>query len=72
GGIPEVISHNETGFVAEFGDVQRMAKYVNELLDNPKKWESFSEKARKRAVEMFDSEKIIPMYEKLYNDVLAK
>ncbi|MCL5990884.1 MAG: N-acetyl-alpha-D-glucosaminyl L-malate synthase BshA [Bacteroidetes bacterium] len=70
GGIPEVVDHNETGFVAELGDVSRMARYTIELLEKPKKWEGFSINARKRAVELFDIKLIVPRYENLYRELL--
>ncbi|MEJ2103031.1 MAG: N-acetyl-alpha-D-glucosaminyl L-malate synthase BshA, partial [Ignavibacteriaceae bacterium] len=31
GGLPELIKHNETGYIAEIGDIDRMAKYALEL-----------------------------------------
>ncbi len=71
GGLPELIRHNETGFIAEIGDVKRMAKYVIDLLTNEKKYTLFSENSRKRAVEVFDKSIVIPMYENLYNKVLG-
>lgn len=70
GGIPEVVIHGETGYVAEFGDVNRMSKYVIELLTNKKKWTMFSESARRVAVENFNTDKIIPQYEKVYENLL--
>jgi len=71
GGIPEVVRNDETGFVAELGDVQRMARYCVELLSNPKKLAAFRENSRKRAVEKFDIALIVPMYERVYQDALA-
>lgn len=70
GGIPEVVEHGETGYVAEFGDIDRMARYVLYLLDNKKKWEAFSANSRKRAVEKFKSSLIVPAYETLYANLL--
>lgn len=70
GGIPEVVFHGETGYVAELGDIERMAKYVVSLLDNKKKWQIFSENARQVAVEKFDSLKILPKYLDLYESIL--
>jgi len=72
GGIPEVVKHDETGFIAELGDVQRMAKYCVELLSNPKKLAAFRANARRRAVENFDIATIVPLYEELYESVTAK
>ena len=52
GGLPELIVHNKTGYVAEFGDVDRMSKYALELLNNKKKFNSFSKNSRERAEEV--------------------
>lgn len=71
GGIPELVCHNECGYVAEFGDTERMAKYVRELFDNPKKLAIFSENARKRAVQDFNINKIVPQYEELYQRTMS-
>lgn len=70
GGLPELIRHNESGFIAEIGDVDRMAKYAVDLLTNEKKHALFSANARKRSVEMFDKSIIVPMYEEHYMKVL--
>jgi len=70
GGLPELVRHNETGFIAEIGDIDRMAKYTLELLTNERKYKLFSENARKRAVDKFDKSKIVPLYEEHYLQVL--
>ncbi|MCH7516544.1 MAG: N-acetyl-alpha-D-glucosaminyl L-malate synthase BshA, partial [Bacteroidetes bacterium] len=64
------INHNETGFIAEIGDVDRMAKYAVDLLGNDRKYKLFSKNARDRAVNKFDKSKIIPIYEEFYKRVL--
>jgi len=70
GGLPELIKHNETGYIAEIGDIDRMAKYVIDLLTNEKKYDIFSANARSRAVNLFDKSKIIPLYEQNYLNIL--
>ncbi|MEO8665040.1 MAG: N-acetyl-alpha-D-glucosaminyl L-malate synthase BshA [Ignavibacteria bacterium] len=70
GGLPELNLHGETGYIAEIGDVDRMAKYTIELLTNQKRYELFSSNARKRAEE-FSEDKIVPMYEKFYEKILG-
>lgn len=70
GGLPELVVHNETGYIAEIGDVERMAKYAIDLLKNQNKYKKFSENARKRAVEFFNKEKIVNQYEQFYLKVL--
>jgi L-malate glycosyltransferase len=70
GGLPELIRHNETGFIAEIGDVERMGKYVIELLTNERKYNIFSKKSRERAVINFDVSKVVPLYEEHYRRIL--
>jgi len=70
GGLPELVKHNETGFIAEIGDVDRMAKYALELLSNDKKYKIFSENSRQRAVDKFDKAKVVPLYEEYYEQIL--
>jgi len=71
GGLPELNHHGETGYIAEIGDVDRMSKYIIDLLTNEKRYELFSKNARKRAEE-FSEENIVPMYEKFYEKILAE
>jgi N-acetyl-alpha-D-glucosaminyl L-malate synthase BshA len=70
GGLPELVIHNQTGFIAEIGDVERMAKYAVDLLTNESKRRLFAQEGRKRAVEMFHVNKIVDEYEQYYHTVL--
>jgi N-acetyl-alpha-D-glucosaminyl L-malate synthase BshA len=70
GGLPELVKHNESGFIAEIGDVERMAKYAIDLLTNEKKYELFAKNSRDRAVNFFDISKIVPLYEEHYVKIL--
>ncbi len=70
GGLPELQIHGETGYIAEIGDIERMAKYAIELLTNEHKHRLFSEAARKRAITHFSQDTIIKQYENLYEEVL--
>jgi len=70
GGLPELIVHNETGFIAEIGDIDRMAKYSIELLTNEKKHSLFAKNSRLRAIKYFDKSKIIPLYLDYYRQIL--
>ncbi|MBD1209121.1 MAG: N-acetyl-alpha-D-glucosaminyl L-malate synthase BshA [Ignavibacteria bacterium] len=71
GGIPEVVVHGETGYVAEIGDTERMAKYVVDLLTNPKKHKRFAEASRQRAIDEFETKLLLPQYTALYERLLA-
>jgi L-malate glycosyltransferase len=70
GGLPELNIHNETGYIAEIGDIDRMARYAIELLTNEKRYKSFSKNSRDRAVNNFDKNLIVPKYVEYYEKVL--
>lgn len=69
GGLPELNIHGETGYIAEIGDIDRMAKYAVDLLSNEKKYAFFQNKAREQAMK-FSDEIIVPVYEKFYEKIL--
>ena len=75
GGIPEVISHGESGLLNSVGDTYQMTKNALKLLSNESLLESFKTNAYKQAMK-FDIEVILPKYEKLYeqcvDDYLTK
>jgi N-acetyl-alpha-D-glucosaminyl L-malate synthase BshA len=71
GGLPELVVHGETGYIAEIGDVERMAKYAVELLTNITRYRLFSAASRKRAVEAFNVTNVIDRYERYYEKVLS-
>lgn len=72
GGLPELVRHNETGYIAEIGDIERMGKYTVDLLTNERKYAEFSKNAQKRAYTKFRKEIIIPQYEHYYERILAQ
>ncbi len=66
GGLPELQVHGQTGYIAEIGDIDRMAKYAVELLTNDTRMAMFRQACRARAVDNFDVSKIVTMYEDHY------
>jgi N-acetyl-alpha-D-glucosaminyl L-malate synthase BshA len=70
GGLPELQVHGSTGYIAEIGDIDRMARYALELLGNETKLAMFREAARRRAVEQFDVRTIVTDYESYYTECL--
>lgn len=72
GGLPELVAHGETGYIAEIGDIQRMARYAIDLLTNDQKHALYAEASRRRAVEMFDVKKVVDLYEDYYKKVLSE
>jgi len=72
GGVPEVIQHGKTGFLAPVGDVEAMAGYAIELLSDDERLEDMGVSARASAQARFCASKIIPMYEDYYREVLER
>ncbi|MBM3293153.1 MAG: N-acetyl-alpha-D-glucosaminyl L-malate synthase BshA [Candidatus Aminicenantes bacterium] len=72
GGLPEVIIDGETGHLLPVGDVEGMAAKAVELLSDPARLERFRARARRRAEEHFDAERIIPRYEAFYEELLSR
>ncbi len=72
GGIPEVIEHGRSGFLADVGDVETMARYAIELLNDPSRHTTMAQTARFEAQSRFCSSKIIPQYEQFYREVMER
>ncbi len=70
GGLPEVV-RDGAGFLFDVGDVDGMGAASVELLSDDDLWTATSEAARRRAVERFSSDRVVPMYEACYERVLA-
>lgn len=66
GGLPEVVKHGETGFLAAVGDIAALAGHALEVLGDESRLRRMGEAARSRAENVFDSRLIVPKYEQLY------
>lgn len=71
GGIPEVNIHEYSGYLSYVGDVEDMARNAIKLLKNETLLATFRKQAHQRAKD-FSIEKILPMYEELYDALIAK
>jgi len=71
GGIPEVNVQGVTGFLSDVGQVEEMANNAVYILSDDKRLAHFRDQAFDKARE-FEITKILPMYESLYERVLAK
>ena len=64
-----VISNGESGFLAAVGDVQTMTERAIAVLRDPERLEEMRRRAVARAAD-FSADRIVPQYERLYEDVL--
>jgi N-acetyl-alpha-D-glucosaminyl L-malate synthase BshA len=69
GGLPEVVTDGESGFLVPVGEVRAMADAAISLLTDDERHTKFAAAARLRA-HAFDSNTIIPQYESLYERLL--
>lgn len=72
GGIPELITHGETGFMAPIGDTRQMADYAIRLLTEPGLYDRMSEACLERARGTFCNDLITAQYEQIYYRVLGR
>jgi len=71
GGLPEVNVHGVSGYMSNVGDVDDMAKNAISILKDDVTLNKFKANAYEQA-KQFDINKILPMYEALYREVLKK
>jgi N-acetyl-alpha-D-glucosaminyl L-malate synthase BshA len=72
GGIPEVVTDDETGFLSEVGDVAKMAEDAGRLLSDATLRREMGKHARESAVANYRTDIVIPRYIEFYERVLAK
>jgi N-acetyl-alpha-D-glucosaminyl L-malate synthase BshA len=71
GGVGELITHGEDGYLEKVGDLEAMAARVHELIAGPSRRAAMAAAARRTAESRFSTELIIPRYEAFYREVLG-
>jgi len=69
GGLPEVVTDGESGYLVPVGDTDEMARRLVELAGNSELRHRMGRAARERAVRLFPIDKVVGMYEDLYREV---
>ncbi|MGE5569263.1 MAG: N-acetyl-alpha-D-glucosaminyl L-malate synthase BshA [Rhodospirillales bacterium] len=72
GGLPEVVSDGEDGFLENVGDTTAQAARVVELLTDSALYERMSRAARRKAETQYCASLIIPQYESYYEEVCSR
>jgi N-acetyl-alpha-D-glucosaminyl L-malate synthase BshA len=72
GGVPEVIEHGVSGYMADVSDVETMARYAIELLTQDSRLKEMSKAARQAAQSRFCASKIVPQYEEFYRRIVER
>jgi len=71
GGLPEVVSDGETGYLVPVGDVDAMAARAIEILTDNDLRVRMGKRARELALDRFEEEKIVPRYRAMYERVIT-
>ncbi len=71
GGIPEIIDHGRTGFLAEVGDYTDFARQALNLLNTPELWDSISKAAVEEVHTRFSVAAHTRHTLEIYHDLLA-
>jgi N-acetyl-alpha-D-glucosaminyl L-malate synthase BshA len=72
GGLPEVVTDGETGYLAPVGDVDKMAADAARLLTDRKLRQEMGQRARESAINRYRTDVVIPQYIEFYEQILAK
>ena len=66
GGIPEIIAHGETGYLAQPMDAASFADAIQRVVASPESWRTLSEKSVARARSRFDVDRTVREFLELY------
>ena len=72
GGIPEVVTDGETGFLSAVGDVAKMAEDATRLVADEKLRKEMGVRARASAISRYSTNMVIPQYINFYEQVLSR
>lgn len=71
GGIPEMIDHQENGYIAEYRDAEDFAQGIYWILQEADS-ETLSHNARKKAIVAYGEDSVAKQYVQLYEEALNK
>ncbi|HEX5706902.1 MAG TPA: N-acetyl-alpha-D-glucosaminyl L-malate synthase BshA [Pyrinomonadaceae bacterium] len=71
GGVPEVVTDGETGYLSEVGDVEKMSRDAARLLSDADARREMGARARRDALARYGTDLVIPHYLEFYERVIA-
>ncbi len=72
GGIPDLIAHQQTGYLANPYDTSDLARGIQFILENSERWNSLSAAARQKTETEFSLEMSANRYVNLYQDIVKR
>jgi glycosyltransferase involved in cell wall biosynthesis len=70
GGMPDMIEHQQNGYLAQPFDVEELAKGISWVLEDEKRYQKLCDRTRDKIEQEFTLEIQASKYLKLYNDIL--
>jgi len=71
-GIPEIVEHDKTGYLLEFGDMEGMAEAIDRIWRTPEVRLRMATEARQQAVDKFGIEREVKEWVELYYSVSSQ
>lgn len=71
GGLKELISHGVDGYLTDVGDTKALAQHALKILTDPSLQAEMGSNARQKVLTHYTPEKILPLYESLYEKTLT-
>jgi L-malate glycosyltransferase len=71
GGVPEAVSE-ACARIVPAGDVEALAEAAAGILEDPARAAAMGAAGRRRAEDLFDLDRVVPQYERLYGRVIGK
>ena len=72
GGLRELITDGVDGYLVKVGDVETLAQRSVRILQDPKLQRELGKNARKKVLDKYTPDIVVPKYEELYHEVLSK
>jgi len=69
-GIPECVEHGGSGLLCEEGDVDGLARNLEELLAHPERWAAMGRRGRELMEERYDLARLAPELARHYHDIV--
>ena len=71
GGLPDIVSHHETGYLAEPFDTDSLARGLIQAIEDSQHNNAWGRAARERALRTWSSEVVVSQYLEVYRQALA-
>ncbi len=71
-GVPELVTHQQTGLLSQPGDPAGLAENIVWLLEHPEEAQKMGQSAQKRVVPKFSAEQMVEKIEALYERLLIE